>query len=184
MDNIPASETWWGTLARPIDQETAHHVFGFCAEAIQRGVQTIHIAIQSSGGMVGDAVAIHNYLSSIPVKVITHNIGGVSSAAVMVFLAGAHRVATDTATFMIHKSSMPVPGGSTASQLGIIAETLSLEDGRIETILKRHVKLPAEKWELHHRSDVIITSQEAMKFELIHEIAQFAPPPGATMYNI
>jgi ATP-dependent Clp protease protease subunit len=113
-----------------------------------------------------------------------NNVGGDSSIAVIVFLAGKHRVASDTATFMIHKTHASPPSGATAAVLNEIADSLNVDNDRTETILHRHISMPSEKWDLHHHGSLTITAQEAIQFTLIHEIAPFAPLPGSTLFSI
>ncbi len=98
----PPSEIW-ATLAGVVDLQMTQRIFAFFADALRTGVKTVHLLMHSSGGFVTDGVGLYNYVANLPIEVITYNAGGVSSIAVIVFLAGKKRVADETATFMIHK---------------------------------------------------------------------------------
>jgi hypothetical protein len=55
----------------------------------------------------------------------------------------------------------------------------------METILRRHITaMPKEKWSMYHQADVFITATDALKFGIIHEIGNFAPPVGSELFNI
>jgi ATP-dependent Clp protease protease subunit len=43
--------------------------------------------VQSTGGFVGDGIAIYNYLRNVPIEIIAYNGGMVSSIAVLVFIS-------------------------------------------------------------------------------------------------
>jgi ATP-dependent Clp protease, protease subunit len=181
-NNIP--QDIWCTLAGPIDQAMVQRVFNSFALAIREEVKTVHLLVQSSGGFITDGISLYNYLSNLPVTIIAYNPGGVLSIAVVVFLAAKRRIASDTATFMIHKTHTSPQAGTTAATLNAIANGLNIDNHRVETILHRHITMSEDKWSLHQHSDLTITAEEAMQFGLIHEIANFAPPPDASLYNI
>lgn len=181
-NNIP--EEIWCTLAGPVDQAMVQRVFNSFAHAIREEVKTVHLLLQSSGGFVSDGIALYNYLSNLPIRIIAYNPGGVSSIAVVIFLAAEKRIASDTATFMIHKTHASPQAGTTATTLNAIANSLNIDNDRVEIILHRHITMPEEKWSLHQHSDLTITIEEAMRFDLIHEIGNFSPPSGPSLYNI
>jgi ATP-dependent Clp protease protease subunit len=183
-NNNTVPEEVWCTLTGTVDQAMVQRVFDSFAHAIRTEVKTIHLLLQSSGGFVSEGIALYNYLSNLPIQIIAYNPGGVLSIAVVVFLAAQRRVASDTATFMIHKTHISPEPGATAATLNAIANSLNIDNDRIETILHRHIAMPDEKWALHQHGNLTITSREAMDFALIHEIADFSPPAGAPVYNI
>ena len=63
---------------------------------------TLIINIDSTGGNVSDGIAIYNIIKKLPCNVITHNLGNVSSAAILLYMAGKTRTAADISKFMIH----------------------------------------------------------------------------------
>lgn len=63
---------------------------------------TLIININSIGGSVSDGISIYNIIKKLSCNVITHNLGEVSSAAILLYLAGKTRTTADISKFMIH----------------------------------------------------------------------------------
>lgn len=183
MNQQPPTSVWF-TLAGTVDNQMVQRVFQSFAAAMQSGVKDAHILIQSSGGFVGDGIAIYNYLSNLPINITTYNAGSVSSIAVLVFLAGVHRVASETSTFMIHKTHASPPPGATAAVLKELIDSLNIDNANTESILHRHIHMPPEKWDLHQHGNLIITAEEAKQFELVHELGPFSPSVDGQLFNI
>lgn len=180
----PTPKEIYVTLAGPVDAQMVQRVFQGFALAIREQVETVHILIQSGGGNIGDGIAIYNYLRKLPLKLISYNGGTVASIAVLIFLAASERMASNTATFMIHKSHFTSATQTNVESLEGIAKMLRIDDARIEEILKEHIALPSKTWKLHERSDITITAREAVDYRLIKSIADFQVPPGNHLYNL
>jgi len=151
--------------------------------AVNAKIRRLHLLIHSSGGVITDGIAIYNFLRNLPLDITTYNAGGVSSVAVLPYLAGKNRQASKAATFLIHKSAV-APPAATAERLKLTAEYLLIEDGRSEDILREHITLPPEKWEIHSRGDLTLTAEEAVRFGLAHVVGDWVPPAGATVSTI
>ena len=183
MTEKPQKEIWI-TLACQIDQSMVQSVFQFAANATHDKIETAHILIQSGGGFVSDGICLYNFLKNIPINLIAYNMGNVSSMAVIMYLAAKHRIASENATLMIHKTHASPNPGATASMLKEIADSLDIDNARTEAILRENLTLPEEKWVLHQHGNLTFTAKEAMSFGLVHEVGTFAPPAGAPLYNI
>jgi ATP-dependent Clp protease protease subunit len=179
---IPAEV--YATLAGTVNADMTRRVFSGGSVAINSGVKTLHLLIQSTGGFVGDGIGIYNYLRSLPIELVTYNGGSVSSIAVLVYLAGKIRKVSKTATFMIHKSTFTFGTPTTAERLKLATDGLLVEDSRSEAILREHVNLPPEKWEIHERGELTLSAEESVKFGLAHAVADFMLPPGNKLYNL
>lgn len=182
--NDSAPTEIWCTLTGQIDGQLVPRVFQFFSNAVNGGVKTVHLLVHSTGGFVSDGIALYNYLSNLPVNLVAYNPGGVSSIAVIVFLSAKKRIASDTSTFMIHKTHASPAAGATAAMLKEVADSLNIDNARTESILHKHLSLPEEKWQMHEHGNLTITSQEAIQFALIHEIGSFCPPPNGPLYNV
>jgi ATP-dependent Clp protease protease subunit len=179
----PLAKEIYATLSGEIKTETMPRIFANFAEASNQKVEVVHLLIQSPGGFVGDGIGAYNFLRSLPLKIVTYNGGLVASIAVIVFLCGAERVASETAAFLIHRSTIgPITGTST--QLQDFSAGLAIDDNRSESILKSHINLSDEKWEIQKRSNLIISSAEAMQIGLIHRIGDWTVPKGQQIYNV
>lgn len=92
-------------------------------------LESVFINIHSLGGSVTGAIASYNYLKSLPFTVKTHNLAEVTSAAILVYLAGKVRTSEKTSKFVIH----PVKCGQVENlSYYQIREILQLVDSDID----------------------------------------------------
>jgi len=182
--NPNAPEEVWLTLTGQIDQPMLQKVFQLFAQLINDRVKTVHLLLHSGGGFVSDGICLYNYLSNSPISIVAYNAGNISSMAVVVFLAAQRRISSDNSTFMIHKTHATPNPGQTSAMLKEIADSLDIDNERVEAILHKHLSLPNDKWVLHKHGNLTITAKEAMDFALIHSIGQFSPPPDGALFNI
>jgi ATP-dependent Clp protease protease subunit len=73
---------------------------------------------------------------------------------------------------------------ATAAKLQHIADSLILDDQRCEDIIRSHVNLPPELMTQLQYHDIYLTGEEAVKFGIADEIAEFSPPAGTQVFNI
>jgi ATP-dependent Clp protease protease subunit len=172
------------TLSGDVNSDMVRRVFDTVADMTEDRIHTAHILLQSNGGYVSDGICLYNYLSKLPIKLVTYNAGAVASIAVTVFLAGTQRYASDTARFMVHKSHATASPGARPDALKIIVDGLRADDLRTEKILKDYVHLNDEQWMVHTYSDLHLTAQEAVTAGLITGIKDFSPPKGKRVANI
>ncbi len=147
-----------------------------------QGTKTVHILFQSWGGYVGDGVFLYNSLRKIGVEVILYNAGQVASAAALAYLGCARRKTTANAIFMIHKGSNN-PDSSGVGKLKAVAANLTMEDARIEKILRDHLTLPEELWTQFNYHDVFLSGTDAVEYGMADEIGEFSPPVGVNVLN-
>lgn len=172
------------TLSGDVNSDMVRRVFNAAADISEDKLTTAHILIQSNGGYVSDGICLYNFLSKLPLDIITYNAGAVASIAVTLFLAGRQRHASDTARFMVHKSHATASPGSRPDALSIIVEGLRADDMRTERILRSHVSLTEEQWQVHAYSDLHLTADQALEVGLIASIRDLAPPKGKRLTNI
>jgi ATP-dependent Clp protease, protease subunit len=170
-------------FAAYIDQLAVQRIFATTAAAIQDRVGSIHLLMQSVGGNVADGICLYNYFRALPVPLTIYNAGGVSSAAVLAYLGAPHRKTARSAAFMIHRSHATFQGAN-AEAIQARMQSLVMDDERTETILRQHLNLPKDKWAVHEHHDLWLTGEEAVQFGLATELGDFAPPKGATIYNV
>jgi ATP-dependent Clp protease protease subunit len=58
-----------------------------------------------------------------------------------------------------------------------------MEDARIEGILRHHLSLPEELWTQFDYHDVFLSGEDAVKYGMADEIAEFSPTPGVKVLN-
>jgi ATP-dependent Clp protease, protease subunit len=174
----------YATFSGSINQDTLNRIFLNFGAATQRGVTTIHLLFESTGGNVGDGISLFNYFDSFPLELRIYNTGTVASVAVTSFLGAPHRYASAHATFMIHRSRFTFQAPGQASQLRAILDNLQADDARTEAIIRSRTVIPEDRWTAQAIHDVTITAQEAVQFDLVQEIREFRPPAGNQIFNI
>lgn len=174
----------WFTLSGDVNSDMVHRVFDSVSGMSEAGIETAHVLIQSNGGYVSDGLCMYNFLSNAPVNFVMYNAGAVASIAVILFLAGSRRYASETARFMVHKSHATASPGARPDALNIIVEGLRADDARTESILRKHIELTPEQWAIHQYSDLHLTARDAKTARMITDVADFAPPRGVHIRNI
>ncbi|MES2018166.1 MAG: ATP-dependent Clp protease proteolytic subunit [Pseudomonadota bacterium] len=180
---VAATDAWF-TLSGDVNCDMVHRVFEAVSGMSEAGVETAHVLLQSNGGYVSDGLCLYNFLANAPVKFIMYNAGAVASIAVILFLSGSRRYASETARFMVHKSHATASPGARPDALNIIVEGLRADDARTESILRKHIELTTEQWGTHQYSDLHLNSRDAKIAHMIDEVADFAPPRGVIIRNI
>ena len=109
----------YATLAAPIDGALVQKIFAALNVAVTQKVETVHLLLHSTGGVIPDGIALYNYLRALPINLVTYNAGLISSIAVLPFLAAKERKASASARFMIHKATNSPAPGATALRLSL-----------------------------------------------------------------
>ena len=174
----------WFTLSGDVNSDMVHRVFEAVSSMSEAGIETAHVLVQSNGGYVSDGLCLYNFMARSPIEFVMYNGGAVASIAVILFLSGGPRYASETARFMVHKSHATASPGARPDALNIIVEGLRADDARTEAILRRHVVLTPEQWATHQYSDLHLTARDARVAGLITDIADFVPPKGAHLRNV
>lgn len=86
----------------PINHNTACTIRNLCLQAVQSGASSIELHLSSEGGNMTAGFALYFFLKSLPVPLITHNVGSIESIAVVIFLAGQKRYAYPGTRFLVH----------------------------------------------------------------------------------
>jgi ATP-dependent Clp protease protease subunit len=183
-DQAKQQKEGWFTLSGDVNSDMVHRVFEATSHMTEDGIETAHVLVQSNGGYVSDGLCLYNFMANAPVNFIMYNGGAVASIAVILFMAGKKRYASETARFMIHKSHATASPGSRPDALNIIVEGLRADDARTEAILRKHIELTPEQWGIHQYGDLHLNARDAKTAGMIDEIADFAPPRGAPLRNI
>lgn len=92
-----------------INQENVKTIINIISALVSREKPTcLYFIFASNGGSVDAGVVFYNFLRSLPVTVITHNIGVIDSIANVIFLAGKKRYAVPHSTFLLHGVSIHI----------------------------------------------------------------------------
>ena len=86
----------------PINHSSACTIRNLCLQALQSGASEIELHLSTEGGNMTAGFALYFFLKSLPLPLITHNIGSVESIGVVIFLAGQKRYACPGTRFLVH----------------------------------------------------------------------------------
>jgi ATP-dependent Clp protease protease subunit len=100
----------------------------------------VQLCFSSLGGYVSDGIYLYNHIRGLPINMVIHNIGSVSSIAVAVFVAAHERYCSPYAMFMIHPTVMPSQEGMTSERLQSSLNAALADDTRTENILRERAR--------------------------------------------
>ena len=95
-------QTVYISFSAEIIPHTTESLIATVANFVNQGVKQIYLLLSTPGGSVMHGMNLYNVLRSLPVELITHNVGNVDSIGNAVFLAGSKRFACPNSTFMFH----------------------------------------------------------------------------------
>jgi len=122
----------YGIFSGPITADTVARIVNGLTTASASNVRHVHMLFHSTGGNVGDGVTLYNIFRTLPFELTLYNSGIVASIAVIAYLGGRHRVADAHATFMIHRTQVPVAAGVPAARMQTIVDGAVLDESRTE----------------------------------------------------
>jgi ATP-dependent Clp protease, protease subunit len=139
----------------------------------------VHLLFQSPGGRVDDGVCLYNFFRSLlPFDLTIYNCGSVQSMGTLAFLGAKFRKVSAHATFMIHRSRQKMEFGN-AAELESCVEACTLDDSRIESILRAHLRLPDTLWEAFKSRDLTFNAVTSVELGIADEVVEFLPPREA-----
>ncbi len=127
--------------------------------------QPLRVVINSVGGYVYEAIAIHNLLADWPKEVTTHVNSIAASAATIIALVGDKRTISDNAEFMVHQPWSYVMGN--AVELRAAADHLDKTSNKILDLYERKSSLSREEIEallngVEGEDGTYLTAQETL----------------------
>jgi ATP-dependent Clp protease protease subunit len=181
--NPPLPADVYAVFSGLINHETLTRITNGFANATANNVTHLHVMFHSSGGAVGDGVALYNLFRAAPFELTLYNTGIVASIGGIAYLGALHRKISQYAIFMLHRTQCIVPQGSSARVTQTIVNAAIVDDQRTEAILRRHIRLTDERWAEFDNNDLIFTAEQAVATGVADEIAEFVPPAGTRLYN-
>ena len=89
-------------FAGPLNQETCDGLRNICLQAMHQNAAEIRINLACDGGSSFHGFALYGFLRSLPVPLVTHNIGNIEAMGLIVYLAGERRLVSPHGRFLIH----------------------------------------------------------------------------------
>lgn len=136
-------------------------------------VKTLVLNISSSGGSVLSAITAYNLLKSLPCEVHTHNLGEVSSAAVLPYLAGTVRTAEEISKFFIHPLDLNFTGSLPFFRVQEALSNLEQDINSYAGIVTREAPIIAERYdvtELLKHESLVLSPRDAFSLGLITHV--------------
>jgi ATP-dependent Clp protease, protease subunit len=167
-----------------IDSSGASRVAAALNAAVRERCDEVQLCISSYGGYVSDGMFLYNHIRGLPLRVVAHNTGSVTSIAVAVFLAAEERYCSSLGMFMIHPTVMSSKEGMSAQRLQSSLDSALADDRRTENILRERAAIPEEILTARRFKDVYITPHEAVIYGLVHAVKEFTLPEGEEIVQI
>ena len=185
MPDLAGVKTAYFGYTGPIEPQGVSKLCAALNHAVNNGFDEVYLTFSSGGGYVADGIFLYNHIKAVPLKVIIHNTGSVSSIAVAVFVAGTQRICSAHAMFMIHPTSFHGgQDGMTSERLQASLNAALADDLRTENILRERTGLDDATLAARRFKDVYITPQDALKFGLVQSVGEFTLPNGNQIIQI
>jgi len=168
------TEEIYGTGSSPADTEP---IMRRIAEHLllleNNGNAPIHVFIDTEGGSIKTALSLFDLFNSCKSPIYTYGLSEVSSAGILVFLAGSKRYAFSHTQFMSHPGTI----SATASSVDFEATAGALLDqgSKANKIFKTVLKISEKKYKELHTKTNYIWADEALKLKIVTEILNSFP---------
>lgn len=153
-------------------------------EKLKVGNTNFIILISSPGGNVYYGLTAYNYLKGIPATITTHNIGVVDSIGGILFCSGSKRLCVPQSRFLIHGISSGLNGTFTERQIAEMLKTLRNDKENIAKVYVANTNKKLEEILSAMDTDIPLTPEEAIKWNLINEIINELYPVGSEIIEI
>lgn len=152
------------------------------------GATEIQVLIASPGGVVAaaqDMIAfMDNLHASRGITFTTHNAEVVASAACYVFLAGQRRLSVPGGQFLFHEAAMASNEPYNSASLEDANTAMQQIERSFLTMLTSRTRLTEAEALSFIRRTVVLSADEARRDGITQATAEFALPPGATIFGI
>ena len=133
----------------------------------------IHVLLDTDGGNLKTALAIYDVFMSSNAPIYTYALSEVSSAGVLIYIAGKKRFAFKHSQFMTHESSLSV-GGSKKDFEATAAQCLE-QNAQVEPIFKKRIGMGIRKFKKLHEVSNYMWAEEAKKHKIVTNIIDKIP---------
>ncbi len=154
----------------PIDDNFVNGIQNFIYAQTQP-IEFLRLNISSQGGGVIFGITAYNFLKQLPFPVFTHNLGEVSSAAILPYLAGSTRTAEAFSKFMFHPVEISVGNNVPFFKVEELLNTVNADIDMYCGIVRKELPQLSEKYDIHdlltHNSLTISTMSDAIEFGIV-----------------
>lgn len=153
----------------------------------QRRYDKLVIFMNSTGGQLDDGLSLFGLIRSLPLEVITVNVGLIASIAILPFMAGTTRIALPHAKFHFHDYEWNYAGPHNLTRLEYLDHTQFLGSARDTTfeVLKENTLLTDQDLKELKLLDVPVIKDAAFANEkgIVHEVNYFPVPEDMNIFN-
>lgn len=190
------SNSWFSITDKTADEWAEVRIYdeigawGVTADAFVKALdgikaKTIDLRLNTPGGEVFSATAIHNALKEHPAKVIVYIDGIAASSGSFIAMAGDEIRIADNAYMMIHNAIGGIKGG--AEQVKSYADLLEKVNGTIAGMYEKRTGKPVDHWRGLMDAETWFTADEAKDAGLADTIYAAAPKnasPARAIFNL
>jgi ATP-dependent Clp protease, protease subunit len=168
-----------------IDQRSINQLVAYLVDLHRSGATKLTLAISSPGGNVNAGITGYGALMSVPFDLETHNFGNVDSIAILLFLAGKTRYATQGASFLFHSVGFNLTNERLEEKnLTERLDSVRTDNKRISELISNRTRLKLNTCRNLFRSQRTKDTAWAKKNGFISDIRQFTIPTGTDVKYI
>lgn len=169
-----------------IERKSAEQLAMICGDAVKNGYKEIHLCINSTGGFMDQTYYLCNILDALPAKIITHNVGVIQSAAIILYMIGHERLATEGSTIVFHQTGFEGALGQRFVK-AFLKEKLTgidYEDDRSASIVAQRAGRTVSEVRQWQDAEITMTTAAAIENGIVHRIAPLIIPTGAFYHQV
>jgi ATP-dependent Clp protease protease subunit len=171
------------SFSAEINPNTTETLIATVSNIANKGVKTVYLMLSTPGGSVMNGMNLYNVLRSLPIHLVTHNVGNVDSIGNAVFLAGEDRFACPHSTFMFHGVGFDLNGQFRLEEkfLKEKLDSIHIEHNRIGSVIEERTKLERDAISKLFLEAQTKDATFAVGCGIVKEIKDVDVPPGATV---
>lgn len=159
-----------------------------CLDALKDGASEIWLHFASGGGQTFHGFTLYNFLRSLPVPLVTHNMSTVESISLIVFLAGQTRRACPQGRFLIHPLNWTFEAGQ------VDHARLREYVGKLDNDLERYAQVFDERTSEAQKAirvrehlsgqERLISADASVEAGIAHEVVEASIPKDAVSWSV
>jgi ATP-dependent protease ClpP protease subunit len=175
---LPA-QTVYFSFSAEINSATTEAFLSNVTRQVNQGVRSIYLLLSTPAGTVTHALTLFNVLRGLPIQLITHNVGTISSAGNAVFLAGNPRYACPHSAFTYNGIGFNANQGGTFEEKSARDKIrVFAEQKRIGAIIEERTRLTKYEIESMLREGQPKDPAFALGYGIIDDIRDVKVPAG------
>ena len=127
----------------PIEFNIAQGLMDLCCRLVSQGAKSLYFLLASPGGEINTGIELYNFLKSLPITIVMHNMSAIDSIATVVFLSGNERYACPNSSFLFHgaKTTFLKETSFDLRQINERASSLSKDEQKIKGIITNNTSI-------------------------------------------